>query len=153
KFLPHSSLPLNPDPRPAIGRFDYALPGRVFQWNANKRGQSRAMDKAALLWSFSLDSRLKTQWFRCNDVARLGRRRHRARLYRLPLCRRELWRSHGRQYGTEKRPPAYLSVIACRLLHVMDVLRLGRARLQAGIRFSYDLRRAGADDRPRLSAA
>ena len=43
--------------------------------------------------------------------------------------------------------PADLSALARDLLHVVDVLRLGRARLAHRLRFPDDLYRPGADDR------
>ncbi len=90
---------------------------------------------------------------RCEDAARLDGRRHRACLHRLPLCRGELGRPHapGRRRGGPQRA-LHLSAVARGLLHLVDVLRLGRARLQAGARFPHYLPRPDADDRARLSA-
>ena len=53
-----------------------------------------------------------------------------------------------------QRPSAAadLSALARDLLHVLDVLRLGRSRLAHRLRFSHHLYRTDADDRPRLAA-
>src|SRR5579859_697191 len=58
-------------------------------------------------------------------VAGWGDRRHRARLYRAVVPGGELRRSpahHPRKFGAAADLPA----VACDLLHVMDILRLGR---------------------------
>ena len=59
----------------------------------------------------------------------------------------------ARGLGRDGRAPAAdLSAVAGDLLHVLDVLRLGRARLAHRLRLPHHLYRPGADDRPVLAA-
>ena len=63
--------------------------------------------------------------------------------------------SYGdRMRGAQPRPRAddHLSAVAGDLLHVLDVLRLGRARLAHRLRLPHHLYRPDADDRPLLAA-
>ena len=83
------------------------------------------------------------------DAAELVGHRGRARLYRASVRRRELWGS----YPPRRSPaPADLSALARDLLHVVDVLRLGRPRLAHRLRLSHHLYRPDGDGGARLSA-
>ena len=83
------------------------------------------------------------------DAAELVGHRGRARLYRAPVPRGDVRGPHP-----PRRPPAPfdLSALARDLLHVVDVLRLGRARLAHRLRLPDDLHRSGGDAGARLSA-
>ena len=63
---------------------------------------------------------------------------------------RELWRPHAAASRAGARRAADdLSAVAGDLLHVLDVLRLGRPRLAHRLRLPDDLYRPDPDDRPR----
>ena len=94
----------------------------------------------------------RREWPRCEHAARLGRSRHRAGLYRLSVCRGELRRPGAAGLGRAQKPAVDLSAFARGLLHLLDLLRLGRSFVGAGFRLSHDLYRPGADDDLRLSA-
>ena len=79
----------------------------------------------------------------------MGGRRHCACLYRAPVPGRELWRPYAAR-ARRLVPPAHLSAVACHLLHLLDVFRLGRARLAHRVRFPHHLYRTDADRRARL---
>src|SRR5271170_3563026 len=85
-------------------------------------------------------------------VARLGRRRHCARLYRLAVPGCELWRSHARARPRHLFAAFDLSAVARHLLHLMDVLRLGWASLARRVRFPHHLYRPDADRGARFPA-
>ncbi len=86
------------------------------------------------------------------DAARLGRHRGGACLYRAPVPGGELWRPHARAGTRPPQPAADLSLIARDLLHVLDLLRLGRLRFAHRLRVPHHLYRPGADGRPVLAA-
>ena len=88
---------------------------------------------------------LRRQWRR--HAARLGRRRGGARLHRAAVRRGELRRSRARARPGRPKAAADLSAVARDLLHVVDVLRLGRACVAQRLRLSHDLHRPDADDR------
>ena len=81
-------------------------------------------------------------------AARLGRHCGCARLHRAPVPGGELRRPRP-PFGP-RRPGAAadLSAVACDLLHLVDVLRLGRLGLAQRLRVPRHLCRPGADDRP-----
>src|SRR5215469_5602393 len=63
-----------------------------------------------------------------HHVPGLGHRRHRARLYRAVVPGGELWRPPA-HHACKLGAASDLSAITCDLLHVVDVLRLGRTRI------------------------
>src|ERR1019366_10521095 len=92
--------------------------------------------------------------FRCRGLtsiwsahaARLGRHRGGADLYRPAVPGGELWGPNPRPRPRRPHPAADLSAVAGDLLHVVDVLRLGRLGLAPRLRISPHLYRSGADD-------
>ena len=87
-----------------------------------------------------------------SDAARLGRDRSRLRLHRIPVFRRQPWRPPLAD-PARPRQRADLSAVAGDLLHILDVLRLGRIRHPHQRGFSRDLYRPDPDDRVLHAAA
>ncbi len=85
-------------------------------------------------------------------AARLGGHRLRARLPRTAVRGRELWRQDAALRPRRPLAPSDLSAVARDLLHVLDLLRLGRPRHPHRVRVSDDLSRPHSDDRPVLAA-
>ena len=84
---------------------------------------------------------------------RVGRRRRGARLRAPAVCHRQLWRPQGALHHVRQRPAADLCAVDLGLLHVLDILRLGRHRDPQRAGVPDDLYRADPGLRPRLSAA
>ena len=64
----------------------------------------------------------------------------------------ELWRPVRPRWMTGRRPADDLRPVARRLLHLLDLLRLGRPRLALGLRLPDHLYRPADHDRPRATA-
>src|SRR5262249_1981533 len=79
-------------------------------------------------------------------AARLDRYRLRARLYRSSVRRRQLWRSDAAIQPRGSFAALHLSAFARHLLHLMDVLRIGRARVPNRLRLLDDLHRPDPGD-------
>ena len=85
-----------------------------------------------------------------SDAARLGRHRRCARLPRAAVRHRELWRPDAQ--ARQPRADGHLPAVARHLLHILDLLRLGRARITHRLRLPRDLCRPNADGRAWHSA-
>src|SRR5262249_57471835 len=75
-----------------------------------------------------------------SHAARLDRHRLCARLYRPAVRDRELRRPHPPLRPRRPLAALHLSALARHLLHVLDVFRLGRARLSHRLRFPHHIR-------------
>ncbi len=89
-------------------------------------------------------------WRRIDHAARLGRYRCRARLHRTSVRCRELWRPRAPVPARGPLPAPDLSAVARDLLHVLDLLRLGRPGLAHRLRVPDHLCRPDHHDRSLL---
>ena len=105
-----------------------------------------------LLFRPRRSARVRSERETSSDAARLGRDRRRVRLYRPVVRRRQLWRPAVAEPARPRRH-ADLSAVAGDLLHLVDLLRLGRLRHPHQLRFSRDLSRPDPDDRALHAAA
>ena len=87
-----------------------------------------------------------------SNAARLGRHRRRFRLYRAAVLRRQPRRPAVAEPARPRRHDD-LSAVAGDLLHLLDLLRLGRLRHPHQRRFPRDLCRPDPDDRAVHAAA
>ena len=90
---------------------------------------------------------------RNRHAARLGRHRRSRSAISASCSWSRATATETRRFGRERPLAAvHLSALARDLLHVLDVFRLGRARLAHRLRFPDDLSRPDPDDRALLAA-
>src|SRR5665647_1355715 len=102
------------------------------------------MPRAIYLWWRGTGKIALQDFFWSPHAARLGRHRRGACLYRLAVPRGELWRPHPPSRPRRPHPADDISAVAGDLLHIVDVLWLGRLGVAHRLRIPHHLYRPGA---------